>query len=402
MFRNGQKQVVWRGHSCPRNLPRKRNEAPVNSQTILCKQLLSFSVTPCLRVIAASSRAGVPAPQNLPLQQIHWRGHIMHPEILRQRWILPRHRLIHRIRDIAIRNMPRRRRTQLGDVNCLGKIHLEERPLFERQRDRVLRILFRLGSLTRRQIFHRRLHSPHHRLKLQTHARIFHIKQHFISMLRGRRLHHLNAAPVPVHVAEAARIHQNVEAELLPRAEAPQHLVILPTMPQPDVDDRPPPAPPAGSAGTNDGNARTAAWSQSPLPAALHPTDRRSPSTAPAVRAPSTPAPPAATPVASPSHTHSDRHTSPASAPPSPRAATRVRPALPTPDSPPESQPPDFPATPHSRCKPRPWPLFSATRPAFAPLYEYAKADARPASPKSSHSQSHPERCWWPKVRDIA
>ena len=52
-------------------------------------------------------------------------------------------------------------------------------------------------------------------------------------MLRGETLHHLNAAPVPMHVAEAARIHQNVEAELLSRAEPAQHLIMLPTMPQP-------------------------------------------------------------------------------------------------------------------------------------------------------------------------
>ena len=61
----------------------------------------------------------------LPLQQIHRCRHIVYAEILRERRILPRHRLIHRIRDIAIRNMPRRRSPQLRDVNCFGKVHLE-------------------------------------------------------------------------------------------------------------------------------------------------------------------------------------------------------------------------------------------------------------------------------------
>src|SRR5580765_5095112 len=68
-------------------------------------------------------------PRLLPLQQIHWRCDIVHPEILRKRRILPRHGLIHRIRDVAIRNMPRRSRTQFRNIDRLGKIHLEQRSL---------------------------------------------------------------------------------------------------------------------------------------------------------------------------------------------------------------------------------------------------------------------------------
>src|SRR6266567_742828 len=40
----------------------------------------------------------------LPLQQIHRGRHIMHAEVLGQRRILPRHRLIHRVRHIPIRH----------------------------------------------------------------------------------------------------------------------------------------------------------------------------------------------------------------------------------------------------------------------------------------------------------
>ena len=47
---------------------------------------------------------------------------------------------------------------------------------------------------------------------------------------------------MPVHVAEAARIHENVEAELLPRAESAQHLIVPAAMPQPQVDNLPPPS----------------------------------------------------------------------------------------------------------------------------------------------------------------
>ena len=77
----------------------------------------------------------------------------------------------------------------------------------------------------------------------------------------------LDAPPMPVHVAEAAGIHQYVESELLPRAESSQHLVMLAAMPHPQIDNLPPtplsrrPAPPAESAGKSGDSARTAAWS---------------------------------------------------------------------------------------------------------------------------------------------
>ena len=86
------------------------------------------------------------------------------------------------------------------------------------------------------------MHTPHRRIEASADTRIFHIKQHFEAVLRGEALHHLDAAAVAVHVAEAARIHQDVEAELLPSAESPQHLVILTTMAQPQIDDLAPTA----------------------------------------------------------------------------------------------------------------------------------------------------------------
>src|ERR1700730_15878408 len=61
-------------------------------------------------------------------------------------------------------------------------------------------------------------------------------------MLRCESLHHLDTPPVPMHVAETTRIHQNVKPKLLPRAEPSQHLVVPPAMPQTQVDDFPPPS----------------------------------------------------------------------------------------------------------------------------------------------------------------
>src|SRR5258708_4211438 len=112
------------------------------------------------------SRARAPAPHDLPLQQIHRRRNIVHPEILSQR-------------------------------------------------------------------------RTHGRVEASPHARTSHVEQHFVAMLRSESLHPLNAPPVPVHVAEPARIHKNVEAKLLSRAESAQHLVVPAAMPQSQVNNLP-------------------------------------------------------------------------------------------------------------------------------------------------------------------
>ena len=120
------------------------------------------------------------------------------------------------------------------------------------------------GVAARSQLLDRRLHAPHRRIESPAHACIFHIEQHLVAVLRRECLHHLNAAPVPVHVAEAAGIHQDVEAELLPGAEAAQHFVVLAAMAQAQVDDLAPASlarhlhAPAEPVGKNGDNARKA------------------------------------------------------------------------------------------------------------------------------------------------
>ena len=47
----------------------------------------------------------------------------------------------------------------------------------------------------------------------------------------GRFLSNLDAAAVPVHVAEAADVHKNVEAKLLTGAERAQHFIVLAAIP---------------------------------------------------------------------------------------------------------------------------------------------------------------------------
>ena len=90
-----------------------------------------------------------------------------------------------------------------------------------------------LRELPRGQFLDGALYPLHHRVETPSHPSVFHIEQHLKTMLRGESLHHLDAPPVPMHIAEAARIHENVEAELLSGAESTQHLVMLSAMPQP-------------------------------------------------------------------------------------------------------------------------------------------------------------------------
>src|SRR5579862_9894058 len=60
-------------------------------------------------------------------------------------------------------------------------------------------------------------------------------------MRRGESLTNLYAPPVPVHIAESAHVHKNVEAKLLSCAESALHLIMTPAMTQAEVDDLAPP-----------------------------------------------------------------------------------------------------------------------------------------------------------------
>jgi hypothetical protein len=56
-------------------------------------------------------------------------------------------------------------------------------------------------------------------------------------VLGCERLLDLDAAAMAVHVAEAANVHEDVEAELLAGAEGAQHLVVASAMAQAGSDD---------------------------------------------------------------------------------------------------------------------------------------------------------------------
>ncbi len=56
-------------------------------------------------------------------------------------------------------------------------------------------------------------------------------------MLGGVRLHDLHTAAMAVHVAEAANVHQDVEAEALPGVEGARDFIEAPAMPHAQFDD---------------------------------------------------------------------------------------------------------------------------------------------------------------------
>src|SRR6201999_716112 len=72
-----------------------------------------------------------------PLQQIDRLPNIRHPYVARQRWMLPLDRPVHLPGHAAIREVPLRRRSQLADVQGLGKIHLEERAAARAERQQI-------------------------------------------------------------------------------------------------------------------------------------------------------------------------------------------------------------------------------------------------------------------------
>ena len=58
-------------------------------------------------------------------------------------------------------------------------------------------------------------------------------------MSRGEFLSNLHATTMTMHIAEAANVHEDVEAELLPGAVGSQHLVVVAAMTQAQIDDFP-------------------------------------------------------------------------------------------------------------------------------------------------------------------
>ncbi len=133
--------------------------------------------------------------------------------------------------------MSRGRGAQLGDVNGLGEIHLKQRALAESERDRVLRVLRGFFTAGRGKLLHGGFGALHREFVVVADSGSFDFRRR-VEPVDGREsLHDLDAAAVAVHVAEAADVHEDVEAELLAGGERTRHLVVAAAMAQAEVDD---------------------------------------------------------------------------------------------------------------------------------------------------------------------
>src|SRR5208283_3847942 len=126
---------------------------------------------------------------------------------------------------------------QLADVDCLGQIHFEQSALAEGQRHCVLRLLFGFTCVARSKLGNRRTRAFHYRVVADGQAGSVDLLRHLVSMSGGIALHDLHAAAMAMHIAEAADVHQDVEAELLPGAEGARNFVMTAAMTQAQIDD---------------------------------------------------------------------------------------------------------------------------------------------------------------------
>ena len=346
-------------------------------------------------------------------------------------------RPVHLPRHPAIAEVPRRRRPQLRDVLRLGKVHLEQAAHPRGQRQHVqrrdsappARLPLRSARSPRAPAPPSAGSRPAPRPRPAT-RRIARFRR-LISVPRRKPLPDLHASPVPVHVAEPADIHQDVEPErrtrmegrsassCRPRWRSPSSMISLTRA---SLKARQPRRAPAG----RDGRwPSTSASRPAPLPAS-----------------PSAPPGPPAARAQSPAlqqlprrlfqqrpclhqvgvrfgvlhqrrrRPHLARKQASACAAKVPQGlkpqilyaphSARLKSC---PDTKPRvrQSPGPAPRLPaRSRTTPAPSPPRAACAPARAPPQPDATAAARPASPASAHSQSAPAKCSSPAAADSA
>src|ERR1035437_2675835 len=129
------------------------------------------------------------------------------------------------------------RSAQLGDVHGLGEVHLKQRALAESERDCVLRVLPGFFAPARGKLLDRGFSALHRSFVVGADSGGLDFGWR-VEAVDGREiLHDLHAAAVAVHVAEAADVHEDVEAKLLAGGEGTRQLVMASAMAQAEVDD---------------------------------------------------------------------------------------------------------------------------------------------------------------------
>src|SRR5207248_2736596 len=78
----------------------------------------------------------------------------------------------------------------------------------------------------------------HDLIKARLQAGVRNLGRRLVAQPTGCKwLHDLNAAAMPMHIAEAAQVHADIKAELLPRGKCAWQLVMLAAMAQSKIDD---------------------------------------------------------------------------------------------------------------------------------------------------------------------
>src|SRR5258708_27506455 len=123
---------------------------------------------------------------------------VVDTEILGEGGVLSFHFLKHGISNVAIGGMPGRSSAQLGDVNRLGKIHLEEGALTEAQRNGILRVLDCFGRGAAGQGLYRGRGPLHRGFAVVECTGGLEFRGNLVSMLHSERLLDLNTAAMPM------------------------------------------------------------------------------------------------------------------------------------------------------------------------------------------------------------
>src|SRR6185437_15161960 len=105
------------------------------------------------------------------------------------------------------------------------------------ERQNVFRRLRRLRSRSRGKSVKCSVRGANRLFVQRLYTSLRHALRNGISVLRRERLQDLHAAPMTMHVAEAADIHQNVKAQRLAGCELAQQLIMTYAMMNAEVDD---------------------------------------------------------------------------------------------------------------------------------------------------------------------
>ena len=172
--------------------------------------------------------------QRLSLKQVDRLMDVGNAKVLRQGRIFATNGLVHFPGDAAVGEVSCRRRAEFSDVERLSKIHFEQRPSACTKGQNIGRVFHKAGISNINKCFMRLGHGC---VVLREPSGFRQSFRNLVAVNRREGLQDLYAAAMTVHIAEAADIHQDVEAQSLTGGELAQQLVVAPAMARAERDD---------------------------------------------------------------------------------------------------------------------------------------------------------------------